>query len=73
MNYCDPYPNPRKPDVVQRALDAIQAALKERQRREGASVEEIAEEMQRKKTALDTAKKELRALNSLNKVRGILF
>lgn len=73
MNYCEPYPNPRKPDVVQRALDAIQAALKERQRREGASVEEIAEEMQRKKTALDTAKKELRALNSLNKVRGILF
>ena len=50
MNYCDPYPNPRKPDVVQRALDAIQAALKERQRREGASVEEIAEQMQRKKT-----------------------
>ena len=52
---------------MQRSLEALQAALKERERRQGASIEEIAEELQKKKVALDTAKKELKALMSLNR------
>ena len=52
---------------MQRSLEALQAALKERERRQGASIEEIAEELQKKKAALDTAKKELKALMSLNR------
>ncbi|KAI0771145.1 hypothetical protein BD413DRAFT_492998 [Trametes elegans] len=65
--YCDPFPNPRKPDAVQRNLDAVQAALAERERRQGATIEEIADEFHKKELALETARRELRALNSLNK------
>ncbi|TBU45032.1 P-loop containing nucleoside triphosphate hydrolase protein [Dichomitus squalens] len=65
--YCERFPNPRKADVVQRTLEAVQAALKERERRQGASIEEIAEELQKKKAALDTAKRELKSLMSLNR------
>ncbi|KAI0700048.1 P-loop containing nucleoside triphosphate hydrolase protein [Cerioporus squamosus] len=66
-DYCERVPNPRKVEAVQRNLEAVQAALKDRERRQGASIEEIAEELHRKKTALDTARKEIRALNSLNR------
>ncbi|OSD07571.1 P-loop containing nucleoside triphosphate hydrolase protein [Trametes coccinea BRFM310] len=65
--YCLPYPNPRKVDVVKRNLDAVEAALKERERRQGATIEEIADELHKKEAALATAKMELRALNSLNR------
>ncbi|KAI8978840.1 P-loop containing nucleoside triphosphate hydrolase protein [Trametes punicea] len=65
--YCDPYPHPRKVDVVKRNLDAVEAALKEREKRQGATIEEIAEELHKKEAALNTAKMELRALNSLNR------
>ena len=67
-DYCERVPNLRKVEIVQRNLEAVQAALKEREKRQGASIEEIAEELQRKKSALDTARKEIRALNSLNRV-----
>ncbi len=53
---------------MQRNLEAVQAALKQREKRQGASIEEIAEELQRKKTALETAKREIKALKSLNNV-----
>ena len=69
MKFCERIENPRNPEVVQRNLDAVQAALRERERRQGASVEEIAEEMQRKKAALDVVKKELKSLTLLNRVR----
>ncbi|PIL22905.1 hypothetical protein GSI_15601 [Ganoderma sinense ZZ0214-1] len=65
--YCERFPNPRKAELVQRNLEAVQAALKEREKRQGASIEEIAEELQRKKATLDTAKRELRSLMSLNR------
>ena len=68
LEFCERFENPRKPEMVQRALDAVQHALKERAKRQGATVEEIAEEMQRKQAALDSAMEELHALNSLNKV-----
>ncbi|KAH9890063.1 hypothetical protein C8Q73DRAFT_149543 [Cubamyces lactineus] len=66
-HYCERYPNPRKADVVKRSLDAVQAALVERERRQGATIEEIADELHKKDAALTTAKMEIRALNSLNR------
>ncbi|KAI0366623.1 P-loop containing nucleoside triphosphate hydrolase protein [Pilatotrama ljubarskyi] len=65
--FCDRFPNPRKVDAVQRNLQAVEAALAERARRQGATIEEIAEELRRKETALETARVELKALHSLNK------
>ena len=56
-NYCERVPNPRKADIVQRNLEAVQAALKEREKRRGTSIEEIAAELHRKETALNTVKK----------------
>ncbi|KAH9925422.1 P-loop containing nucleoside triphosphate hydrolase protein [Epithele typhae] len=67
LEYCERVENPRMPDVVQRNLQAVQAALKEREKRQGATVEEIAEEMTRKKNAFDVAMKELKGLMQLNK------
>ncbi|KAI9057466.1 P-loop containing nucleoside triphosphate hydrolase protein [Trametes sanguinea] len=64
---CPPYPNPRKADVVQRNWDAVKAALAERERRQGATIEEVADELRKKEAALTAAKAELRALNSLNR------
>ncbi|KAH9851599.1 P-loop containing nucleoside triphosphate hydrolase protein [Lenzites betulinus] len=64
--YCDPVANPRKVDVVQRAVDAAKAALLEREKRQGATIEEIAGDMHRKEASVATAKMDIRALNSLN-------
>ncbi len=72
-------------DAVQRNLEAVQAALAERERRyvlysswennalnilyrQGATIEEIADDFHKKEAALDTARMELKALNSLNNV-----
>ena len=67
-NYCERVPDPRKADIVQRNLEAVQAALKEREKRQGTSIEEIAAELHRKETALNTVKNEIKALDRLNKV-----
>ncbi|KAI0632483.1 hypothetical protein C8Q77DRAFT_927990 [Trametes polyzona] len=64
--YCAQVPNPRKVDVVQRNLDAVTAALAEREKRQGATTEEIANDLARKKASLEAAQSELKALNSLN-------
>ncbi|KAJ7022440.1 P-loop containing nucleoside triphosphate hydrolase protein [Mycena alexandri] len=53
--YCERVPANRHPDVVKRALDSTQAALKEREKRHGASVEEM------------TIETDLKQMTSLNK------
>ncbi|KAI0647716.1 P-loop containing nucleoside triphosphate hydrolase protein [Trametes meyenii] len=65
--YCDPIANPRKVDVVKRNLEAVEAALAEREKRQGASIGDIADELRKKENALNTARGELKALHSLNK------
>ncbi|KAI0916775.1 hypothetical protein AcW1_007861 [Taiwanofungus camphoratus] len=65
--YCERFKNPRKADEVQRNLDAVQAALREREKRHGATVEEMTIEVNKKKAALDTAKKDLKNMLALNK------
>ncbi|KAH8998535.1 P-loop containing nucleoside triphosphate hydrolase protein [Lactarius akahatsu] len=65
--YCARVDNPRKVQVVQRNLDSVQAALKERERRQGASVEEMTAEVNRARTALETAQRDLKSMASLNR------
>ncbi|KAF9804066.1 hypothetical protein IEO21_09462 [Rhodonia placenta] len=65
--YCERFPNPRDADEVQRNLEAVQTALKEREKRHGASVEEMTIEVNKKKAALETAKKDLKNMLALNR------
>ncbi|KAI0051110.1 P-loop containing nucleoside triphosphate hydrolase protein [Auriscalpium vulgare] len=65
--YCARVDNPRKAEVVQRNLDSVQTALKEREKRHGATVEEMTIEVNRAKTALDTAQKDLKTMAALNR------
>ncbi|KAG2362689.1 P-loop containing nucleoside triphosphate hydrolase protein [Suillus spraguei] len=64
--YCERVENPRKVDVVERTLESVQKALKERERRHGATVEEMTVEVNNAKAVLDTAEKELKSLAALN-------
>ncbi|KAG2065304.1 P-loop containing nucleoside triphosphate hydrolase protein [Suillus decipiens] len=64
--YCERVENPRKVDVVERTLESVQKALKERERRHGATVEEMTIEVNNAKAVLDTAEKELKSLAALN-------
>ncbi|KAH8072267.1 P-loop containing nucleoside triphosphate hydrolase protein [Cristinia sonorae] len=65
--FCEKYPDPRSPNVVKRDLDGITNALKEREKRHGASVEEMAKELHKRKTVLEDTKKELKSMMALNK------
>ncbi|KAH9936685.1 P-loop containing nucleoside triphosphate hydrolase protein [Fomitopsis serialis] len=68
LQYCARWLNPRKADEVQRNLDAVQAALREREKRQGASVEDMTIEVNKKKAALDTAKRDVKQMLSLIRV-----
>lgn len=52
---------------MQRNLDSVLKALKDREKRFGASVEEMAEELNKAKDNLEKAKKELKLMAVLNK------
>ncbi|KAF9241146.1 P-loop containing nucleoside triphosphate hydrolase protein [Melanogaster broomeanus] len=64
--YCPRVENPRKVAEVQRLLDSVQAALKERERRHGATVEEMTIEVNKAKADLDNAERDLLSLAALN-------
>ncbi|KAG1745864.1 P-loop containing nucleoside triphosphate hydrolase protein [Suillus paluster] len=64
--YCERVENPRKVDVVERNLESVQKALKERERRHGATVEEMTIEVNNAKVVLDNAEKDLKGLAALN-------
>ncbi|KZT28345.1 P-loop containing nucleoside triphosphate hydrolase protein [Neolentinus lepideus HHB14362 ss-1] len=65
--YCDRVDNPRGVEVVKRNLESVQAALKEREKKHGATVEEMTIEVNRKKAALDNAERDLKQMTALNK------
>ncbi|KAG0704264.1 P-loop containing nucleoside triphosphate hydrolase protein [Suillus ampliporus] len=64
--YCERVENPRKVDVVERNLESVQKALKERERRHGATVEEMTIEVNNAKAVLDNAEEDLKSLAALN-------
>ncbi|KAI0061628.1 P-loop containing nucleoside triphosphate hydrolase protein [Artomyces pyxidatus] len=65
--YCARVENPRKAEEVQRNLDSVQKALKDREKRHGATVEEMTLEVNKAQLALDTAQKDLKIMVALNK------
>ncbi|THH16753.1 hypothetical protein EUX98_g9252 [Antrodiella citrinella] len=67
LQYCERYPTPRSHEEVKRDLDGVNNALKEREKRHGATVEEMTIEVNKKKTALENTKSELKSLMALNR------
>ncbi|GBE83226.1 Structural maintenance of chromosomes protein [Sparassis crispa] len=65
--YCERFENPRKAEDVQKNLEAVQTALREREKKQGATVEDMTIEVNKKKAALETAKKDLKNMLSLNR------
>lgn len=65
--FCEQFDNPRKAELVQRNLDSVQNALREREKRHGATVEQMTLEVNKAKANLDTAEKDLRNMSTLNK------
>ncbi|KAF7364992.1 p-loop containing nucleoside triphosphate hydrolase protein [Mycena venus] len=65
--YCEQVETTRSVDTVKRALDSTQAALKEREKRHGASVEDMTIEVNKAKEKLKKAEEDLKQMTSLNK------
>lgn len=61
-------PNPRKTDEVKRLLESMQKALKDREKNQGASVEDLAREVNKTKENFEKASKEQKQMTLLNKV-----
>ncbi|KAL6303900.1 hypothetical protein BKA93DRAFT_826310 [Sparassis latifolia] len=73
--YCERFENPREAEDVQKNLEAVQKALREREKKHGATVEDMTIKVNKKKAALETAKKDLRNMVSLNRAlrRSVQF
>ncbi|EIN12535.1 P-loop containing nucleoside triphosphate hydrolase protein [Punctularia strigosozonata HHB-11173 SS5] len=65
--YCERVERPRKTADVQRQLDSVQAALKEREERQGATVEQVVTEVNTAKATLESVETEFRQMVALNK------
>ncbi|KAK0186629.1 P-loop containing nucleoside triphosphate hydrolase protein [Armillaria mellea] len=63
--YCDRVETRRKPDEIQRNIDAAQAALEERERRNGASVEDMTREVNCRADLLENIQRDIRQMASL--------
>ncbi|KAG5721478.1 Structural maintenance of chromosomes protein 6 [Termitomyces sp. T112] len=67
LEYCERFPNPRKVEEVDRNLKSVQEALAERERRQGATVEEMTIEVNKAKAKLDAVERDLKQMTTLNK------
>ncbi|KAF9018540.1 P-loop containing nucleoside triphosphate hydrolase protein [Hymenopellis radicata] len=67
LEFCPRVETHRSHEEIQRNLDSTNAALKEREKRQGATVEEILEELNKAKAVLQTAEQEWRHMVKLNK------
>ncbi|KAJ7677433.1 P-loop containing nucleoside triphosphate hydrolase protein [Mycena rosella] len=65
--YCERVVTKRSPEVVDRALKSTQLALQEREKRHGASVEEMTVEVNKAQAKLQNAETDLKQMTSLNK------
>lgn len=54
---------------MERNLESVQKALKERERRHGATVEQMTIEVNNAKAVLDNAEADMKSLSNLNNVR----
>ncbi|KAG7439836.1 P-loop containing nucleoside triphosphate hydrolase protein [Guyanagaster necrorhizus] len=63
--YCERVDTRRKPDGINRNIEAAQAALEERERRNGASVEDMTTEVNRQSDLLETIQRDIGQMASL--------
>lgn len=63
--YCNRVETRRKPDEIKRNIEAAQAALEERERRNGASVEDMMREVNRRTDLLENIQRDIRQMASL--------
>jgi len=68
LEYCEQVPTPRKVEDVEKQLESVSKALKEREKKQGASVEEMVQEVNKAKGNLEKVEKELKQMSALNKV-----
>ena len=68
LEYCPRVENPRKVADIERSIQAMSTALKERERRHGKSVEEMTVEVNKAQQKVNELKNDLKAMNRLNKV-----
>ncbi|KAK0487309.1 P-loop containing nucleoside triphosphate hydrolase protein [Armillaria novae-zelandiae] len=66
-DYCDRVETTRRSDEIQRNLDSVQQALKEREKRHGATVDEMTVEVNKTRANLEAAESQLKQMVSLNK------
>ncbi|KAK0188177.1 hypothetical protein F5146DRAFT_1104896 [Armillaria mellea] len=66
-DYCDRVETTRRSDDIQRNLDTVQQALKEREKRHGATVDEMTVEVNKTRANLEAAESQLKQMVSLNK------
>ncbi|KAF8628635.1 hypothetical protein AX15_003769 [Amanita polypyramis BW_CC] len=67
LKFCEPIENPRKADKLQMILESVKNALKEREKRHGATVEDMAAEVNKAKARYETADKEVKQMSALNR------
>ncbi|KXN81796.1 Structural maintenance of chromosomes protein 6 [Leucoagaricus sp. SymC.cos] len=65
--YCDRVENPRPLQQVEQLLESVGRALKEQQKKQGASLEELEERLLRAKQQYDETRTDIRAVTTLNK------
>ncbi|KAK0221980.1 P-loop containing nucleoside triphosphate hydrolase protein [Armillaria fumosa] len=66
-DYCDRVETTRRSDEIQRNLDSVQQALKEREKKHGATVDEMTVEVNKTRANLEAAESQLKQMVSLNK------
>ncbi|QRV82074.1 structural maintenance of chromosomes protein [Ceratobasidium sp. AG-Ba] len=67
LSISQPVQTQRNPDTINAEIELLKKALRDRQRRGGQSIEEIAMEVQSTQEALDKTQKEFAAMKSFNK------
>ncbi|KAF7298831.1 p-loop containing nucleoside triphosphate hydrolase protein [Mycena indigotica] len=65
--YCERVETRRSPEIVQRNLHSVQAALQDREKQQGATVEEMTVEVNKAKDRLEKADSDLKQMMTLNK------
>ncbi|TFY75234.1 hypothetical protein EWM64_g8778 [Hericium alpestre] len=67
LEYCERVENPRKAAEVELQLNSVKKALEEREKKHGATVEEMTIEVNKAQAALESAQKDLKSMIALNK------
>ncbi|CAE6540561.1 unnamed protein product [Rhizoctonia solani] len=67
LSISQPIETDRTPESIEAETEIIKKALRDRERRHGQSIEEIAQEVQSTQEALDRTREELKSIKSFNK------